>query len=140
MSDPSISWSSIGPHLYRFEPPDVVHFQVNGKLDGAAMQRMFDVVRERAAHVGRPVFWLSCMEKFDDFTSEARQIAVRTDVRGIVVMTAVYGGSFRQRILANLAIKASAVLQIGNPPVRIFAGEAEARAHIDEVRRAAQRR
>jgi hypothetical protein len=128
-----VRWEKFGTHEYRIEPPDVFHMRPIGALDVVAMRHMMDVVKALSAQIGRPVFWLADAAQFVDMTTDARKLIAGIHFRGIVTATGVYGGTFRQRTLANMVVRAAALLSPG-PPVRVFLTEAEARGFLDAFR------
>jgi len=133
----SEGWRSIGRHAYRFEPPDVYFVRVIGSISGDEMRRMLEVARELAARAGDKVIWLEDISQLGDVSPEARKMAASMTSTPSVRATVLFGGSFHQRVVANLVIQASKLLRTKrlNLPIVFLATEAEARAFIERLRR-----
>ncbi|MDI1433915.1 STAS/SEC14 domain-containing protein [Polyangium sorediatum] len=129
-------WEGFGEHVYRFEAPDVVHIRNVGDVALEDMQRMFELIRAARAQVGGLVFWLSDITQMGHVRAEARKLAIESDTNKNLRGTAIYGGNFKQRAIANLAIKAARVLRPSRvlTPFKFVATEAEARAYIEAIR------
>jgi len=127
-------WSTVGGITFRVESPEFLHTRVHGDVDGAIMRGLFELVRDVSSRIGRPCYWLHDLSTFRDFTPDARRVAADLDPSSIAA-TAVYGGTFRQRIAANMLVRAGALLGRPVPPARFCAGEAEARVFLDAQRR-----
>jgi len=125
----------IGPHLFRWEPPDIAYVSYLGDLDGPASEALSRESRRFA--LGKPrVFCLVDMSRIGHITRQARTASADAGkglaFRGI----AVVGASAHMRILAGLVSRAVDLLY-GNRdnPTRFFATEAEGRSWITERRR-----
>ncbi len=105
------------------------------------MQCMLEAVRTAFVHVGESVFWLADITRMGHVRSDARKFAIESDSNDRIRGTAIFGGSFNQRAIANLAIKASVLLIPARPkaPIKFLATEAEARAYIEDLRRDARK-
>lgn len=125
------------PHCYRFEEPDLFFLGDVGDVTGADMACMFDRVEELAARTGRRLFWISDISRLGRVTEEAGKLSVERDVKSLLRATILYGGSFRQRLLANMVAKALLILKPSRSkrPLYFCATEAEARALVEEMRR-----
>jgi hypothetical protein len=124
----------VGPHLFRFEPPDTVFFRVHGELEEAHVRTFIDRMN-----------W--CATKSDyllllvDFThvrlvtGGARKAGAGKKgytPRGV----AIFGASAALRIIANFVVTASNLMnKVTDNPVRFAVSEAEARAWLDLRRR-----
>jgi hypothetical protein len=130
------AWQQVGPHLYRFEPPDLFHLRCLGDVSEQEIEKIMAVglgIGERAGSL----FWLNDIGKLGALASSARKRLASTPLGFYPGATAVFGGSFQQRVLANIAIKASRILRpwARARPIAFCADEAEARAFFEEVRR-----
>ncbi|MDC3952657.1 hypothetical protein [Polyangium jinanense] len=124
------------PHRYRFEEPDLFFLGDVGDVSGADMACMFDLVEELAARTGRRLFWISDISRLGRVSEEAAKLSIQRDVKQLLRATILYGGSFRQRLLANMVAKALLVLKPNRSkrPLFFCATEAEARAMVEEMR------
>jgi hypothetical protein len=126
----------IGPHLFRWEPPDTGYLAYGGDIDAAAMA---EIGAESLKFTRGPprVFLIVDMAKAGSISAGARKVAAENSAgiafRGI----AVVGASRPLRVLAGLVSRAVDIMHKNKDnPTRFFATEAEARAWIAERRRA----
>ena len=140
MTSSSTPWESFGAHAYCFEPPDIVHIRNSGEISLEDMQHMFGLVQAAAGRVGGRVFWLADITRMGHVRNEARKFAIDSNIRSVLQGTAIVGGSFQQRAVANLAIKAVRLLNPSRSgtPFKFVATEAEARVFIDGIRKNTQ--
>jgi len=123
---------------YWFEPPDTFFSRTRGKATGEGVQELYDALQDRIDEVG-PVYWIVDVRKLGHIDQKARRIggAKGKPYRGgDVLALVIVGASFHQRILITLAIKANRLLRRDQSPlpVSFFATDAEARAHVAELR------
>ncbi len=119
------------------EGEDVCRWVIAGDIDAPEVRRL--VAQQKAVMEGAPYFiQLVDMSRVGRVTPEARKVSVEKQRDVNVVGTAIFGASLHVRMIAQLAIKASAVLgyaKAGDTPAQFFATEAEARAWIAARRR-----
>lgn len=120
----------VGPHLFRWEEPDIGYISYCGNLDGPAMGELSE--QSRRFTVGQPcVFLLVDMSRVGKVSAAARQQSAKgskdLNLRGI----AVIGASTPLRLLAGVVARAIDVLNRNTDnPTRFFETEAEARSWI----------
>jgi len=120
----------VGPHLFRWEGPDVGYLFYSGNLDGPTMGQLSE--QSRRFTVGQPcVFLIVDMSKVGKISAEARQKSAKgskdLNLRGV----AVIGASTPMRIIAGLVTRAIDLMNRNTDnPTRFFETEAEARAWI----------
>ncbi|HVK65006.1 MAG TPA: STAS/SEC14 domain-containing protein [Polyangium sp.] len=133
----SQDWTPLGAHRYRFEAPDLFVIRVVGDVSLSDTQFMFERLQDLSAKAGRPIFWLSDISGLGEVTPAARKFPLKLDPTGWLQATVVFGGSFHQRLVANLVMKAIPLLRPSRQmrPLSFFATEAEARAYVEEERR-----
>lgn len=119
-----------GPHVFRWEPPDLGHVIYDGQVEGPMVASLND--QTHRILLGRPwLFMLVDVTKLTRITSEARKLAAQgskdLNLRGV----ALVGASASIRILAGLVSRAVELLGNNtNNPTRFFESEGEARAWI----------
>ena len=120
----------VGPHLFRWEPPDIGYVSYRGNLDGPVIGELS--LASRQFTLGQPcVFLLVDMSKVGKISAEARQESAKgskdLNLRGI----AVVGASTAMRLIAGLVSRAVDLVN-GNTdnPTRFFESELEARTWI----------
>ncbi|MDI1447402.1 hypothetical protein [Polyangium sp. 6x1] len=125
------------PHRYRFEEPDLLIVRDDGDVSGADMARMYDLVEEFAARLRRRLFWITDISRLGRVTEEAGKVSIARDLKPHLRGSIVCGGSFHQRHLANMVVKAMRVLrpERGKGNMVFCATVAEARAIAEEQRR-----
>jgi hypothetical protein len=130
-------WYPLGKHRYRFEDPDIFHVDCDLVTSTAEITREFEFVKELAAEVGRPVFWMSNIAKAQQMPPGARRVATETDMTPYLRGIAMFNGGFRERLFANMAIKAARLLKPNRKALdALFCEtEAEARAFFEMLRR-----
>lgn len=120
----------VGPHLFRWEPPDLGYTTYGGDLDGETMRQL--AVRSREFTLGKPrVFLIVDMSRIGKVSPDARKSSAagsqELNLRGI----AVIGASAPLRIIAGLVTRAVDLInRNADNPTRFFETEAEARAWI----------
>jgi len=125
----------IGPHLFRWEPPDLIYIAYFGVVDGDTMSAMNAESRQVGAGRKR-LFILADMSRVGQSTKEARHRAAEGSkgmpLRGV----ALVGASAPQRIIAGLVTRGIAILSRNHEnPTRFFETEAQGRAWIEQRRR-----
>lgn len=119
-----------GPHLFRWEPPDLGHLIYDGSVDGAMVTSFSQ--QARPLLIGRPhLFMLVDVTRLAKLSAEGRKASAEgskdLDLRG----TAVIGASPVVRVLAGLVGRAVALVNNSSDnPTRFFDTEREARAWI----------
>ena len=129
----------VGPHMFRWEPPDIGYITYAGDLDGYTMSRLSE--EGRRFTLGHPyVFLLIDMSNIGKISAEARRSSAtgssEINLRGM----AIIGASAPLRIIAGLVARAVDLMnRHADNPTRFFETEAEARAWIASRRVAIQR-
>ena len=120
----------------RFEPPDICFAAFVGDVDASLMRRMNeDLVR--IAHNKRHIFLLMDHSRTGSITPEARKLAIEATKNLPIVGGASFGASFPVRVITLLLARAHMLFRKETDQVLyFFRDEAEARAWIDERRRA----
>lgn len=131
-----------GPHVFRWQPPDLGHVIYDGQVDGPMVASLN--AQSRRILLGRPrLFMLVDVTKLTKITSEGRKLAAQgsqdLNLRGV----AIVGASASIRIIAGLVGRAVELLSGStNNPTRFFETEREARTWIaarrEEVRESAR--
>jgi hypothetical protein len=120
----------------RFEPPDVCFAAFVGDIDASVMRRMNEELW-RIAHDKPHIFLLLDNSRTGSVPSEARKLAAEGLKNLRVMGAAVFGASFTVRVLVSLLARAHAILWKETAmDLHFFRDEAEARAWIEERRRA----
>ena len=129
----------VGPHMFRWEPPDIGCVIYHGDLDGPTTADLSEAGRRFTK--GRPyVFLLVDVSKLGKVSAEARRGSATggkdINLRGV----AVVGASATLRVISSLVTRAVDLLN-GNTdnPTRFFQTEAEARAWITGRRQQVQK-
>ena len=119
-----------GPHLFRWEPPDLGHILYDGTVDGAMVNALYAQTR-RFLLLQPRVFMLVDLTRLSRISAEARKLSAEgskgLNLRGV----AIVGASPLMRVVAGLVSRA--VELMGNRadnPTRFFETEREARAWI----------
>ncbi|TKD12780.1 STAS/SEC14 domain-containing protein [Polyangium fumosum] len=133
----SEDWTPLGAHRYRFEAPDLFVIRVVGDVSLSDTQAMFERIETFSGKAGRPIFWLSDISGLGQVTPDARKFPLALDATRWLRATVVFGGSFHQRLVANLVMKAIPLLRPSRQmrPLSFFPTEAEARAYVEAERR-----
>lgn len=125
-----------GHILIRTEPPDAYFVAFVGDIsEDVLLSKMREL---RVYTEGKPyVLAINDLTKMRSITAAARNLAVEEGKHLPLRGTAIVGASFQLRVLATLANKALSLLsKKGDYETRFFDTEAEARAWINERRRA----
>ncbi|MDI1446411.1 STAS/SEC14 domain-containing protein [Polyangium sp. 6x1] len=130
------TWQHVGAHQNRFEPPDLLHTRAVGPISRDEFAAAFDEIELRARE--GPVFWLVDLTHLDGIAPEARRLLSERDARALLRGIVLIGGSFPQRVLATLALKAVRLFwrHETHVPFAFLTDEREARAWIEAERRA----
>jgi hypothetical protein len=124
----------VGEHIFWIEPPDILVFVLVGDVNAPEVAEIIAHILSCTSHL-KYVFCLGDITAMENIPPEARKLtaaAASIPYRGM----AVWGGTFGRVVLAKLAL---AILNFGRAddnPVRFFSAEAEARAWLEERRRA----
>jgi hypothetical protein len=126
----------VGPHLFRWEPPDMGYVAYNGDVDGPTMMTYTEKSRVYTGDKPRVFLIVNC-SKLGRIDAEARRVSANGS-KGLALRgVAVVGASRTTRVLASLFVRAIEILNRNlDNPTRFFENEAEARAWIDTRRRA----
>lgn len=120
---------SIGPHRFRFEPPDVIHVWLD---DSDVKPEEYDAFYATATRLvpDRPVYVLRDGRQGGDISakSRARIIEISNPQRLAAVVS--YGASFRRRIIVSMLMRALRTFKNAAPDAAFFDTESEARAFI----------
>ena len=130
------SWQNTGGHTYRCETAGIVFIRIGGDLaedDAGAFYRAFDWLCDTRG-VER-VFWLIDLGRLGAISPQARTRLAKTPLRRENKGVAIFGASFRQRVIASLVDKATSLFQPNTPPLVFFDAEADARAWIEKQKR-----
>ncbi|MDI1447401.1 STAS/SEC14 domain-containing protein [Polyangium sp. 6x1] len=128
--------SPLGAHRYRFEAPDLFLLRIVGDVGLSDTQAMFERLEELSGRAGRPIFWLADISELGEVSQAARKFPLKLDPARWLRATAVFGGSFQQRLMANLVMKAIPLLRPSRrmSPLFFCATEVEARAFVEKER------
>jgi len=98
------TWQHVGAHLFRFEPPDLLRTRAMGAISRDEFVAALDVIE----HHGRDgqLFWLVDLTHLASIAPEARRLLAERDARSFLRGIVLIGGSFHQRVLATLVLKA----------------------------------
>lgn len=132
-------WQHIGEHVIRLEPPNVVFLRFRGDLSGLELSRLLDRV-EQFTEDQPEVFGLADLSRLGMLSPEVRRIAATRRYGAQNRGAAIFGASFRQRVIATLVMRAAELFQGRAPPIAFFDDEAQARAWIADRTRSPQRR
>jgi hypothetical protein len=120
----------------RLEPPDVCFAAFVGDIDASVMRRMNEELW-RVAHEKPYIFLLLDHSRTGSVSSEARKLAAEGTRNLRVVGVASFGASFPVRVVVSLLARAHAFFRKETAmDLHFFRDEAEARAWIEERRRA----
>jgi len=112
---------------YRFVAPCTVQIKFHGKIDEAQARSLLGRAAERA--VGLPYVLLEVdISEMAGASPESRRISAELLRSMPYRIIAVHGGSFAQRIIAKLVVKASEMLSDGRQISSFFEHEADAQA------------
>lgn len=137
-------WQPNGPHLIRFEPPNLFMTRSRGEIRREHVERTFQIMQEKIDEIG-PIYWISNMSAMTKMTAEAKTVKGAPgrvhDPKNVLGM-AIVGSTFHTRVVATLAVKANRLLRGDKSPLNIefFANEEEARSWVEKCRLDATRR
>jgi len=122
----------VGPHILKFEPPDVVHIHYNGDVELAhflAFQELLVTIEDTSR-----TFLLRDARKGGFVKQEARAYIVRAAKWTKFAALVTYGSSFQSRTVYSLVTTAIHRIRNDDAPAVFFDTEEEARAWISAHR------
>ncbi|UQA56164.1 hypothetical protein [Polyangium aurulentum] len=128
-------WLHNGAHLYRFEPPDLLRSRPVGLISREELSTSLDIIELHGRKA--PLFWIVDLSRLGGIAPNARRLLSERDARSLLRAIVLVGGSFQQRVLATLAIRAVRLFwrHKTHVPFHFFATEAEGRAWVEAERR-----
>ncbi|MDI1448486.1 hypothetical protein [Polyangium sp. 6x1] len=139
LDTPTPTWE-VNRNEVRWEPPDLVRVTLRGvttKADSLRMKAIYDEISER----GGPFYALVDGTQLESLEPTARTSWTKQEDKPYPIRHAVaFGASFAMRTLVMTLYRAARILAPSRFPfpVEFVATEPEARARIDELRRAAR--
>ncbi|MDC3959357.1 hypothetical protein KEG38_36220 [Polyangium jinanense] len=137
METSSDGFSYVGPHLIRFEPPDIVFCRPIGRISAADVRGVLDFNATIAKQIGRGTFYLGDSSRITGYSIASSLQLFQSSPMEYLRGTAIFGANFHQRTQNSAVLRAIRLL--GQPmsrlPIETFPDEASARAWIDELRR-----
>lgn len=129
------TWQHVGEHGYHLELPDLLLSRPVGHISREELASALDVIEHQARN--GPLFWLVDLTRLAGLTPEARRLLSQRDARAFLRAIVLVGGSFHQRVLATLVIRAVRLFwrHKTHVPFAFFADEPTARAWIEAERR-----
>lgn len=131
-------WQPNGPHLIRFEPPNLFLTRSRGEVRREHVERTFQVMQEKIDEIG-PIYWITNMSGMKKMTADAKTVKGapgRVHDPKNVLGIAIVGSTFHVRIVAQLAVTANRLLRGDNSPLNLefFSNEDDARAWVEKCR------
>jgi hypothetical protein len=129
-------YRQIGPHRFKFEPPDIIHMALDGDVDAVHIAAVFDGVGEEVFRLANP-YILRDARKGGAPTRDAREFFAKDNRIQRLAGVVSYGASFHVRVVVAMVDKALRILRPESPRIHFFATYEEARAWIeaDKIRR-----
>jgi hypothetical protein len=124
----------VGAHALWFEPPDLLGMRPSGPMSSDEAAELLEELTELARLVPHAL-GLMDISGLGQLSSEARLVALKW-TRPPNTETAVYGASFRHRVMLELLSKAARLFARDFSAMNFFETEREARAFLEERRRA----
>ena len=125
----------IGPHVVRFEPPDICVVRFGETLTAEEGRAIFEE-ELRVAEEHGPIFVLADFRGVRTITAEARKLSAELSSPPQILGVSNFGVTFQVRVLAKLVIS---LRRLARKPIdgllQMSSNEAEARAWIAERRR-----
>jgi hypothetical protein len=124
----------IGSHSVRFEPPDILFLRLTGDVEEAHVMPIMEEFGRYAEELPY-LYGLVDMVRMGSITPAARKasaLAKNPENSAVVLFSA----SFTHRVIVKLVLKAAQIFSASTQPTAMFGTEAEARAWIEEQRRA----
>jgi hypothetical protein len=119
------------------EPPDILYLRLMGDIEEAHVAPIREELARHCRETSH-VYGLVDMSRMGTVAAAARKAAA-TQKNPANSSNAVFGASFAHRVLVQLVVKAAKLFRGVTPTLGMFETEAEARAWIDEQRRARSR-
>lgn len=131
-------WEPNGPHLIRFEPPNLFLTRSYGVVGKEDIVRSYTIMQAKIDEIG-PIYWISNLSEMTHMSAEARTVKGppgRVHDPANVLGMGIIGISFHQRIVAQLAIKANRLLRGDKSPLNVefFTNEVDARQWVETCR------
>jgi len=118
---------AVGTHRVVFEGGGYVHVSFIGDYTANDHDLIFERMDSVEPEAKRRKLLINIRE-MGKVPPDARKRISEAEALGA---TALYGGGFGQRLIANMMLRAIAMVQKNAVPTRMFPGEAEARAWLD---------
>jgi hypothetical protein len=132
---PLTPWErKVGAHLIWFEPPDLFGMRPSGDVSGAEVTALLEPFTQLAKQVPL-LLGLMDISKLGQLSAGARQVILQWE-RPQNAATAIYGASFRHRVMLDLLRRAAKLFGREVTTMNFFDAEREARAFLEEHRRA----
>jgi len=131
-------WERNGPHLIRFEPPNLFLTRSRGDVSAEDMLRTYTRMQEKIDVIG-PIYWISNLTAIGHMSAEARSVKGppgRIHDPANVLGFGVIVPSFHMRVVAQLAIKANRLLRGDTSVLNVefFSNERAARQWVEACR------
>jgi hypothetical protein len=124
----------IGSHSVRFEEPDIVLIRMCGDVQEEHARVLCDEL-ERLAKGKGYLLILGDLTELGAMSAKARHVFAEHGPHDSPVATAMFGASFRARVLVNMVITVSRLFKRHRRSYHFVETEAQARACLDEMRR-----
>lgn len=130
---------TVGPHEFRFVPPDQLHFFFRGEFNGAQVDQYLDFVFAHGDQCNGPLYSVYHLNAFTRATESARKRVVNVGRKYPYAALAAVGANFATRVVAGMILTAGRLIapQHFTFPVGFFPNVDEANAWFDELRRKA---
>ncbi len=127
---------AVGPHEFRFNPPDRIHFVMGKVFDDAHARVYLDFIFTHASRPGTRLYASYELSKLERVTSAARRRIIHIDRPYPLGGLAIVGASFTVRTLASMILSAGRLLAPGffDFPHRFVATLEQANAWFDTLR------
>ncbi len=131
-------WQANGPHLIRFEPPNLFLTRSRGDVRKEHVERSYTIMQAKIDEIG-PIYWITNLSEMKSMTAEARTVKGppgRIHDPANVLGFAVVSASFHQRVFAQLAIKANRFFRHDKSVLNVefFSNEVDARQWVETCR------
>jgi hypothetical protein len=132
----SPSWTYVGAHSFSLEPPDIFRIKLEGDVSPDEARAMIEAMRRFAE--GKPgIYLLTDLSGMGNLPAETRTLGINLFKSIPINGSAIVGASSTQRVLALLLQKGAQLVSLRpNAETRFFGQEWQARAWLDQIRRA----